>query len=187
MGLGERFRAAREERGLTLSEVGEQLRIRSVYLAAIEEENWKAIGAPVQSWLSDVVVSATFRKTGGPPGGGYGLVIRDQGPEPRNGVNQNMDAYVLETGDLGEFGVWRRSGDHWIDLVPWTRTDAVHTGQSPNDLIVRAVGPKLTFLANGLLLAEERDASPAAGMVGVFVGGDMNEVLIDRFSVQVPE
>jgi cytoskeleton protein RodZ len=47
MGLGERFRAAREERGLTLSEVGEQLRIRSVYLAAIEEENWKAIGAPV--------------------------------------------------------------------------------------------------------------------------------------------
>ena len=47
MGLGERFRAAREERGLTLSEVGEQLRIRSVYLTAIEEENWKAIGAPV--------------------------------------------------------------------------------------------------------------------------------------------
>src|SRR5947199_3162346 len=47
MGLGERFRAAREERGVTLSEVGEQLRIRSVYLAAIEEENWKAIGAPV--------------------------------------------------------------------------------------------------------------------------------------------
>ncbi|HEV2261177.1 MAG TPA: RodZ domain-containing protein [Candidatus Rubrimentiphilum sp.] len=47
MALGERFRVAREQRGLTLSEVGEQLRIRSVYLAAIEEENWKAIGASV--------------------------------------------------------------------------------------------------------------------------------------------
>ncbi|HEY9181209.1 MAG TPA: RodZ domain-containing protein [Candidatus Baltobacteraceae bacterium] len=47
MSLGERFRAAREQRGLTLSEVAEQVRIRSVYLAAIEEENWKAIGAPV--------------------------------------------------------------------------------------------------------------------------------------------
>lgn len=45
--LGERFRAAREARGLTLSEVAEQIRIRSVYLAAIEEENWPAIGAPV--------------------------------------------------------------------------------------------------------------------------------------------
>jgi cytoskeleton protein RodZ len=45
--LGERFRAAREARGLSLSDVADQIRIRSVYLAAIEEENWSAIGAPV--------------------------------------------------------------------------------------------------------------------------------------------
>jgi len=45
--LGERFRAAREARGLTLADVAEQIRIRSVYLAAIEDENWGAIGAPV--------------------------------------------------------------------------------------------------------------------------------------------
>ena len=47
MSLGERFRAAREQRNLSLSDVAEQIRIRSVYLAAIEEENWSAIGAPV--------------------------------------------------------------------------------------------------------------------------------------------
>jgi cytoskeleton protein RodZ len=45
--LGERFRAAREARGLSLSSVADQIRIRSVYLAAIEEENWSTIGAPV--------------------------------------------------------------------------------------------------------------------------------------------
>ena len=45
--LGERFRAAREARGLSLSDVSEQIRIRSIYLAAIEEENWPSIGAPV--------------------------------------------------------------------------------------------------------------------------------------------
>jgi len=45
--LGERFRAAREARGLSLSDVAEHIRIRSVYLAAIEDENWSAIGAPV--------------------------------------------------------------------------------------------------------------------------------------------
>lgn len=45
--LGGRFRAAREARGLALSEVADQIRIRSVYLAAIEDENWSAIGAPV--------------------------------------------------------------------------------------------------------------------------------------------
>lgn len=45
--LGERFRAAREARGASLSDVAEQIRIRSVYLAAIEEGNWAPIGAPV--------------------------------------------------------------------------------------------------------------------------------------------
>jgi cytoskeleton protein RodZ len=45
--LGERFRAAREARGLSLSDVAEQIRIRSLYLAAIEDEKWSTIGAPV--------------------------------------------------------------------------------------------------------------------------------------------
>ncbi len=45
--LGEQFRVAREARGLSLSEVAEQIRIRSVYLGEIEAENWAAIGAPV--------------------------------------------------------------------------------------------------------------------------------------------
>ncbi len=45
--LGQRFRAAREARGLTLPEVAEQVRIRSVYLKAIEDEDWSAIGASV--------------------------------------------------------------------------------------------------------------------------------------------
>ncbi|MFY9884277.1 MAG: helix-turn-helix domain-containing protein, partial [Candidatus Cybelea sp.] len=45
--LGERFRAAREARGLSLSDVAEKLRIRALYLAAIEDERWNAIGAAV--------------------------------------------------------------------------------------------------------------------------------------------
>jgi cytoskeletal protein RodZ len=45
--LGEEFRSAREARGLSLSDVAERLHIRSVYLAAIEDEDWNAIGAPV--------------------------------------------------------------------------------------------------------------------------------------------
>ena len=45
--LGEEFRSAREARGLTLSDVAEQIHIRSVYLNAIENEDWKSIGAPV--------------------------------------------------------------------------------------------------------------------------------------------
>ncbi len=47
MPLGQRFRAAREARGLSLADVAEQIRIRAVYLQAIEEGKWSEIGAPV--------------------------------------------------------------------------------------------------------------------------------------------
>ena len=46
-GLGEEFRAAREARHLSLSEVSEQIHIRSVYLQSLENEDWSAIAAPV--------------------------------------------------------------------------------------------------------------------------------------------
>jgi hypothetical protein len=156
-------------------------------LQARQPAKFVAIGAPLPQALSDVVISATFRKTGGPPGGGYGLVIRDQGPDPRDGANQTMNAFVLEAGDLGEFGIWRRDGDRWVDLVAWTRSAAVRTGGSPNDLSVRAVGNRLTFTINGTQVASVEDGAPMAGGAGVFIGGDYNEVALDRFSVQAAD
>ena len=46
-GVGDEFRAAREARHLSLSDVSEQIHIRSVYLQSIEDEDYGAIGAPV--------------------------------------------------------------------------------------------------------------------------------------------
>jgi cytoskeleton protein RodZ len=46
-GLGDEFRAAREARHLALSDVSDQIHIRSIYLQSIEEEDWSAIAAPV--------------------------------------------------------------------------------------------------------------------------------------------
>jgi len=45
--LGESFRTARESQGLTLGDVADRIHIRSVYLAAIEAEDWNAIGPAV--------------------------------------------------------------------------------------------------------------------------------------------
>lgn len=156
-------------------------------IQAIDAARFVAVGVPLGRVLGDVVVSGTFRKTGGPPGGGYGLIVRDQGPEPRDGVNQQARAYVLETSDLGEYGVWRRDGDHWVDLVPWMRSTSVRPGGSPNDLSVRAVGEHLTFSVNGDQLADVQDDTLIAGGVGLFVGGDYNEVAVDHFAVALPD
>jgi len=45
--LGDEFRAAREARHLSLSDVSEQIHIRSVYLQSIESQDWASIAAPV--------------------------------------------------------------------------------------------------------------------------------------------
>jgi signal peptidase I len=156
-------------------------------LVARDPGQFVALGAPVRESVRDVVVRAIFRKVGGPPGGGYGLIVRDQGPGPRDGRNQAGWYYVLEAGDRGEVGIWRRDGDHWTDLLPWTRSDAVQRGGAPNELEARAVGDRLRLVVNGREVASVADAALVAGGVGVFVGGDGNEVALDSLQVSRPE
>jgi len=139
-----------------------------------------AIGVPGIWPLRDVAASATFRKVGGPPGGGYGLIVRDQGPGPRDGVNQGGRFYVLEVGDRGEFGIWRREIDRWIDIVPWTHSEAVHPGHEANELEVLALGSRLSLAVNGTRVALREDPALDVGTVGIFVGGDLNEVALER-------
>ncbi|MDP8924842.1 MAG: DUF1080 domain-containing protein [Chloroflexota bacterium] len=156
-------------------------------LFARQPGKFVAVGAPIAGRLRDVVMTATFRKVGGPPGGGYGLIIRDQGDGPRDGVAQGGRYYVLEAGDRGEVGIWRRDGDRWIDILPWTPSSAVRPGDAPNELTVRVVGDRLRFLVNGVEVADQVDATLGEGSVGVFVGGDSNEVLLERLLVESAE
>jgi hypothetical protein len=142
-----------------------------------------AIGSPITGALSEVVVSATFRKVGGPHGGGFGLIVCDQDSDSRDGREQGGRFVVAEIGDVGTVGVWRREHDHWVDLVPWTPSRDVHTGAEANELIVQASGDELTMIANGSQVARARMGLPGGG-VGVFVGGDGNHVILERLTVR---
>jgi LPXTG-site transpeptidase (sortase) family protein len=145
-----------------------------------------AVAAPVSVPLRDVVMTARFHKVGGPPGGGYGFIVRDQEPTARDGVRQTGRYYVLEVGDRGQIGMWRREEDHWVELLPWTPSDVVHPGNEPNELEAWASGPRLTLLVNGVQVASRIDDTLASGGVGIFVGGDGNDVALERLSVQAP-
>jgi hypothetical protein len=94
---------------------------------------------------------------------------------------------VLEVGDRGEVGIWRREEDHWVDLVPWTPSGAVRACGATNQVTVRALGSRLTLLVNGVEVASVQDETLREGTVGVFVGGDLNEVLLERLLIQIPE
>jgi hypothetical protein len=133
-------------------------------LFAREPGQFAAVGAPLAEDQRDVVVSGTFRKVGGPPGGGYGLVVRDHGPGPRDGINQAGHFYVFGVNDRGEIAVGRWEMDHWIQLLPWTRSSAVRRGALSNELMVGALGGRMTFLVNGTEVATLTDppfAEPA--------------------------
>ena len=143
-----------------------------------------AIRAPIPRSPTDVVIEATFRKLGGPPGGGYGLIVRDQATSAGDGIVQGGRYYVLEVSDQGRVGIWRREEDHWVDLLPWTDSPAIHPGLEANTLQVWAVGQRLTVWVNGVQAASQLDGSLPRGGVGVFVGGDGNDVQLDHLVVR---
>lgn len=142
--------------------------------------------APVVEVPNDFVATANFHKVGGPPGGGYGLIVRNQAPEPGRGTTEPWRFIVFEASDQGQVGVWEREYDHWVAYVPWTASDAVRRDQASNELAVRAIDRQLTFLVNGIQVAQV-DTAIRDGGAGVFVGGDLNEVVLERFLIQASE
>ncbi len=142
-----------------------------------------AISAPTAGAVDDVVVSGAFRKTGGPPGGGYGLIVRDRRAGLGDGVDQSGQFIVAAVGDRGQVGIWRRADDRWLDLLPWTDSQSVHPGSAANELTVDIAGSHLRFDVNGVRVASV-ESPLASGRVGIFVGGDLNQVLVERLVVR---
>jgi hypothetical protein len=153
------------------------------HLAARKPGQFVALGLLQNQDLRDVLVSATFHKAGGPPGGGYGIILRDQALGLRDGLNQRGNYLVFEVGDKGEVGVWRRDQDQWVDILAWTPSPAVKTGTGENLLSVRAVGDQLELSVNGTPLPTQTSAQPTSGGIGVFLGGDANEAVLTRLLV----
>jgi hypothetical protein len=140
-----------------------------------------AITAPSGPSFTNGAVLGLFRKVAGPVGGGYGLIVRAQGP--LDGSDQGGRYYIFEVGDKGEVGAWRRESDQWVDLLPWQASAAVNAGAAENRLRVVAAGSQFTFSVNDTPVAQVSDATLASGGVGVFTGGDGNQVLLERFTV----
>ena|SRR6266508_1744582 len=156
-------------------------------LADRQPGQFVAIRAPAGQSFRDLVVMGTFRKVGGPAGGYYGLIVRDEGSDPADAANPGARYYVLAAGDRGEISIWHREGDRSIDLLPWVSSGTVHIGDGANQLAARVVGQRLTFLVNGIQVAEVLDPEPRVGGVGIYVAGDSNEVALNQFVVQVIE
>ncbi len=139
--LGDRFREAREARGLALSDAAEQIRIRSVYLAAIEDENWSAIGAPVYV--------RGFLRT-------YARYLRLDPEEAVASFNQTLGSPASGNGDdSGEPTRASRRGRSGSALIWVAATVAVL-------LIAFVVYNELTMRRGGVTVAQSTPALPAS-------------------------
>ena len=155
-------------------------------LFARQSGRFVAVGVPLSQTLSSAVLTARFHKVGGPAGGGYGLIVRDQGSSSeRDGRNQAGQYMVLEVGDQGDVGIWQRNETRWIDVMPWTHSEAVNLGRESNALVVTMRDNVLRLEVNGQVLADlSYDSISPRGGVGVFVGGDLNEVVLDSLRIE---
>jgi hypothetical protein len=155
------------------------------HLRARTPGRFVAISVPGAGPAGDVRVLLQYRKVDGPSGGGVGVILRDQASSQRSGLEQGGRFYVLEASDQGEVGIWRREEDRWVDLVSWTRAPAVRSASEGNLLEARASGPQLTLLVNGVETVSTTDPALTAGGVGVFLGGDNDEALLQQLLVEV--
>jgi hypothetical protein len=112
--------------------------------------------------------------------------VRDQGPGPRDGLSQSGRYYVLAASDAGNVGIWLREHDRWVDLVPWRRSSLVRPDRERNEVQAQTLGARLTLLLNGTAVADVTDATLPSGDVGVFVGGDGSEVLLEHLVAVLP-
>src|SRR5262249_32748726 len=124
------------------------------HMVARQPGKFVALSVPLGLHVQDVVASGTFEKTGGPDGGGYGLILRDQAPRGLDGSTQSGRFLLFEVGDRGEVAVWQRDEMRWIEVMPWTRSEAVRMGRAvKNELLVTAAGQQVSLYVNGQQVA----------------------------------
>ncbi|HEY0583723.1 MAG TPA: hypothetical protein VGE94_16185, partial [Chloroflexota bacterium] len=107
-------------------------------------------------------------------------------PASRDGLDEGGNYYVFEANDRGEWGVWQRDGNRWIEHVRWTPSDAVRPGVAENQLAVAAVGQSMTFVINGTPVTTLTDSTLKGGGVGIFAAGDGDHFLVDHLTIRAP-
>lgn len=98
------------------------------------------------------------RQTGGAQEADYGLVFRHDG----------SNYYYFQVSDVGEYAAYLFSNDEWTELTGWTESAAIRGGRI-NEIAVAGEGSRFSFFINGERVGEARDATLAAGSVGVAV------------------
>lgn len=88
----------------------------------------------------------------------YGVILRQ--------VDKD-NFYRFKVSGLGAYGFDKMQNGDWVDIIPWSRSNAIHGGKATNLIKVECKGDKFQFYVNGIELRECTDDSFNSGHIGI--------------------
>ncbi len=119
--------------------------------------------------------------SGTSPASGYGLIVHGE----RSKTNELEDyALLIYSGAVPKYEIVKHKRGEQTAMVPWTPSNAIHTGSTPNELEVRARGTELTFYINGEYVDRITDTENFKGGIAGLYTSDTEEVAFDDLEIK---
>ncbi|HEX8491921.1 MAG TPA: family 16 glycoside hydrolase [Pyrinomonadaceae bacterium] len=145
--------------------------------------NYVVIYAPDEDgyYTQDATVKVTARSVDGKsPDNGYGLVVHG---ELKDGKLEDY-AFLIVNEEVGGYSVVQHQGSKEVVLVQPSRSSAIRTGTTPNELEVRVKGTQLSFYVNGQYITSVTDTTGyKTGRVGFYTSNG-GEVAFDDLKIE---
>jgi hypothetical protein len=131
--------------------------------------------------FSDLRLTVEATQVAGPDDNEYGVLMRMQDPD---------HFYLFSISGDGYYLVSKYDGKERENLTgDWSTSDAIHRGAATNTLEVICQGSTMTFVVNGVQLAQIEDADYRTGDIGLYAGTFFEpgaEVHFDNLRVERP-
>jgi hypothetical protein len=152
------------------------------YRMRAKENSYLVMYAPSTDYSTE---NASVRVTakdvdGGAVSSGYGLIVHGQ----KNATSQLEDyAFLIFSGPQPQYEIIKHTAGVQTTVVPWTKSSAILTGTSENQLEVRARGTELSFYINGQYVNRITDNEIKKGVAGFYTSGT-SEVAFDNLEIR---
>jgi hypothetical protein len=131
--------------------------------------------------FSDFHLTVDATQVAGPNDNEYGVLVR---------IQDRNHLYRFSISGDGYYQISKHAGDAWERMTAeWPQSDAIHTGAAMNRLEVICQGEVMTFLVNGVQLAQVQDTDYLEGDVGLYAGTFYEpgvEIHFDNLSIAEP-
>ncbi|MCA9901116.1 MAG: hypothetical protein H6654_15785 [Ardenticatenaceae bacterium] len=127
----------------------------------------------------DVIIEVTSTQNSAHENNAYGVMCRAD-------ISNNGDGYYFLISGDGYYTISKGEGDNVNQLVEWTSSSTINTGQASNTIRAVCAGNYLALYVNDKFLAETTDSDYKSGFAGfaatAFEGGD-TDVSFDNLTI----